>query len=805
MFSTQQKINDYRIMNSPTTIFAPPPLCAVHTQSILQDKESVIVVKETGEKLSGRIHENGIQAEYLVVDVDNKTEPVHIFYNEVKMLSFPKIKQWVPLQGAETTLSEAHNDIDFCINFIDGDVLKGKTMGFNSDSNGFYLFPTQGNDSFIYTFIPYCMIASHQIGPKVGEQLVKNNIINEKQVDSALAEQKERRNQPLGEYLKSNALVSNEELEQALIHQKEIPNIKLGELLVKEKILSEEQLALALEEQRKNKTMLLGDILVNHGRISHLQLQQCLANKLGIPFVDITKLSIDESVLLRIPEKIAKQHKIMPLEIFNGKIVVAMDDPLKWKVLESLRFASSGEIIPVMATEEDIENAIRTNYIFETDNYSEVADDENDDDEFDESSEVANNLIVRLTNKIIFDAYEQNVSDIHIESNPGKRKTSVRFRKDGELHNYHAFSPRLRRSVIGRLKIMANLNVSERRRPQDGKINFGRFSRLKIELRVVTMPTTGGEEDVVIRVLASGEPIPLEEMQLNKDNADCIKYVLDNPHGLFLVCGPTGSGKTTLLHSLLKYLNTPDKKIWTVEDPVEITQKGLRQVQVKSGFIDFQTALRSFLRADPDVIMVGEMRDIETSNMCIEASLTGHLVLSTLHTNSAAESIVRLLEMGMDPFNFSDALLGIVAQRLVRALCPDCKEEEKVLQSGICKLLDEYINQYEQAGIAENLSERKNKLLESWKGKYADEQGVFTIYNSKGCSTCNDSGYHGRIGLQEMLMVSDDVRVAIYRKTAAKELLKMSLLEGMTTLKQDGIDKILQGLTDIQQVRKVCP
>ncbi len=792
-------------MDSLVTPFSPPPLCSIDPRTIVKEKDSVIAIHSDGKKIIGSLHKDGIKSECILIDTENESKPTQVFYDKVKMISLPDFKQWIELPKIEDEkiILDDQSTLDFSINFIDGDELKGKTMGFNTDRNGLYIFPTQKPGYFIYSFIPHNAIAKYQIGLKFGEQLVENNIVDKKQVDAALVEQEGKRNQLLGDYLKESALVSNHELEDALSNQKDLPNIKLGDLLVRERLITKEQLELALQEQKNNQSMLLGDILMNQGRISHVQLQQTLANKMGIPFVDISKLVIDDTVLLRIPEKIAKEHNIMPLEIFNGKIVVAMEEPLKWKILESLRFASSSEIIPVMASVEDIKQAIKVHYILETDNYYDESE-EYFDEEFDESEDVSNNFIVRLTNKLIIDAYEQNASDIHLESNPGRRKTSVRFRKDGELFNYHAFSPKLRRSIIGRLKIMANLNVTERRRPQDGKIIFGRYSRLKIELRIVTMPTNGGEEDVVIRILASGEPIPLEQMQLNHDNAECIKYVLDNPHGLFLVCGPTGSGKTTLLHSLLKYLNTPDKKIWTVEDPVEITQDGLRQVQAQTGFIDFTTALRSFLRADPDIIMVGEMRDSETTKMCIEASLTGHLVLSTLHTNSAAGSIVRLLEMGMDPFNFSDALLGIVAQRLVKSLCPDCKEGKKALQIEIDKLLEEYLHQYEQAGITDETTDRAEKTMGLWKEKYANEQGDFLSYKANGCSTCSNTGFNGRIGLHEMLMVSDELRVAIYRQAKMKEILTMSLIEGMTTLKQDGIDKVLQGLTDINQVRKTC-
>ena len=282
---------------------------------------------------------------------------------------------------------------------------------------------------------------------------------------------------------------------------------------------------------------------------------------------------------------------------------------------------------------------------------------------------------MRLINSMIAEAHAQGVSDIHVETQPGREKVRIRFRKDGHLKPYLELPHTYRSAVVARLKIMCDLDISERRKPQDGKINFARFAPgHRLELRVATIPTNNGLEDVVLRLLASARPIPMDRLGLSPQNLARLRQAVDRPYGLVLCVGPTGSGKTTTLHSALGHINTPARKIWTAEDPIEITQAGLRQVQVNPK-IDwtFAKALRSFLRADPDVIMVGEIRDRETAQMAIEASLTGHLVLSTLHTNSAPETVTRLLDMGMDPFNFGDSLLAVVAQRLVRRLCPHCR------------------------------------------------------------------------------------------------------------------------------------
>jgi len=350
--------------------------------------------------------------------------------------------------------------------------------------------------------------------------------------------------------------------------------------------------------------------------------------------------------------------------------------------------------------------------------------------------------------------------------------------------------------MISRIKIMANLDISERRKPQDGKIAFERFGPAKIELRVAVMPTAGGVEDVVMRVLAAAEPIPIDKMGLRQQLLADVKRLANLPHGLFLICGPTGSGKTTTLHSVLGYINTPKKKIWTAEDPIEITQAGLRQVQVNPKIgMTFAVAMRAFLRLDPDVIMVGEMRDAETAKTAIEASLTGHLVFSTLHTNSAAESVMRLLDLGMDPFNFSDALLGVISQRLVRALCTDCRRARQASGEEIDDLLKEYCTgtALDPAGVRER-----------WQSSYADKQGALTLYSAAGCEKCAKRGYRGRLGIHELLINTRTVKRLIQAHANVEDMQKAAIGEGMLTLRQDGIEKVLQGHTDLAQIQSVA-
>jgi type II secretory ATPase GspE/PulE/Tfp pilus assembly ATPase PilB-like protein len=425
--------------------------------------------------------------------------------------------------------------------------------------------------------------------------------------------------------------------------------------------------------------------------------------------------------------------------------------------------------------------------------------------EIEESSAASDNELVKLVNKIIVDAHKMGVSDIHIEPYPGKEKTRIRFRKDGSLMPYIEIPSGYRNSMITRIKIMCDMDISEKRKPQDGKIKFRKFAPLDIELRVATIPSAGGVEDIVMRILSAGEPIPLEKMGFTERNREELQKIVSKPYGLFFVCGPTGSGKTTTLHSILKYLNRSDTKIWTAEDPVEITQKGLRQVQinVKSG-LTFPVIMRSFLRADPDIIMVGEMRDKETTSIGIEASLTGHLVLATLHTNSAPESVIRLLDMGMDPFNFSDALLGVLAQRLAKRLCK-CKQSHTASEHEINALLTEYCEELRHIDrFKENSEVAYQEVRAHWVKQYGDESGRIMLHKPVGCDDCAGTGFSGRVALHELMTASDALKKNIQERARVADMMVTALDDGMRTLKQDGIEKVLQGVTDIHQVRVVC-
>jgi type II secretory ATPase GspE/PulE/Tfp pilus assembly ATPase PilB-like protein len=420
---------------------------------------------------------------------------------------------------------------------------------------------------------------------------------------------------------------------------------------------------------------------------------------MGYPLVDAANFPIEPDALHKLPYAVASRLPALPLMLRSGRLVVAMEDPTTRKAIDEIEFACGTKVIPVLARARTLGSAVDKAYQkagidtssagvrvdasgaidFNPEEAGKLLatleqDIADKSDIVDDAAviEQSDNSLVRLINTMILEAQAQGVSDIHIECAPGKEKVKVRFRRDGVMKPYLELPPSYRNALIARIKIMCDLDIAERRKPQDGKITFGKFVQgQKLELRVATIPTNNNCEDAVLRLLASAKPLPLDKLNLSPANLQRMQHAVGRPYGMILCVGPTGSGKTTTLHSAMGYINTPERKIWTAEDPIEITQAGLRQVQVNAR-IDwtFAKALRAFLRADPDVIMVGEIRDKETAGTAIEASLTGHLVMSTLHTNSAAETVTRLLDMGMDPFNFADALLVVLAQRLVRRWCP---------------------------------------------------------------------------------------------------------------------------------------
>jgi len=549
-------------------------------------------------------------------------------------------------------------------------------------------------------------------------------------------------------------------------------------------------------EESLSREMDLETILLEKYRVPRAALGSALSEFYQCPYVPYDeRMVIDPDLLKNLSFDYLRRNSWLPLKRQGTVLDIVINDPHDLEKGLDIKRAFPGMTVRFsVGLRRDIEQYLlvatgQANGGSITDILGELVDEagiergiEGEPGEIDEND----SAIVRLANQVIAEAYRLNVSDVHIEPYSERKETAVRFRVDGTCFTYMRIPAVYRRAIVSRLKIMANLDIAERRKPQDGKIRYKLAKDREIELRIATVPTAGNNEDVVLRLLTAKEIMPLEAMDFSPEVLQTVKELSEHPHGIFLCVGPTGSGKTTTLHAVMRHINTDERKIWTAEDPIEITQEGLRQVQVhpKIGFT-FASAMRAFLRADPDVIMIGEMRDKETADIAIEASLTGHLVMSTLHTNSAVETVTRLLDMGCDSFNFADAMLGILAMRLCKRICHHCKESYHPTQQEYDELVHGYGTRYwEKLGVS-----------------YTED---FILYRGRGCEACNQTGFKGRVALHELLVGSEEIKNLIQGRARSAEILSVAMRDGMVTLLQNGIQKVLKGITTYRQVRAVA-
>jgi type IV pilus assembly protein PilB len=564
---------------------------------------------------------------------------------------------------------------------------------------------------------------------------------------------------------------------------------RLGDLLVAEGLITADQLRQALGEQ-KGKADKLGSILVRQGSLSEEQLIGFLSRQYGIPSITLANLDVDSETLRLVPAHIAKKYDVLPVKRIGGTLTLAMSDPTNVFALDDIAFMTNLQILPVVAPQAAIRRALDKNYEVAqpvssmTDMMSEITGDASsvevvedeqagaqvDVFELKESADEA--PVVKLVNMVLVDAIRKGASDVHWE--PYEKTFRVRFRVDGVLLEMLSPPKRLEPAIISRLKIMSNLDISERRLPQDGRIKL-RYGSREIDFRVSILPTIFGEK-AVLRILDK-EALQLDMTKLGFDAWSFEKFghAIHQPYGMVLITGPTGSGKTTTLYSAISTINSPEHNIMTAEDPVEYNLKGVNQVQVNDGVgRTFAAVLRSFLRQDPDVILVGETRDLETAQISIRAALTGHLVFTTLHTNDCPSTVARLVDMGVQPFLLSSALLLILAQRLGRKICKDCKEP---------------------------IEGHEDDLVPY--GHVSEGRGKVTFFKGKGCQTCNFTGMKGRIALYELMPITEDLRTVILKGGQTAEIREMAQSQGMKTLRQAGLIKVLEGTTTIEEVLRV--
>jgi type IV pilus assembly protein PilB len=550
---------------------------------------------------------------------------------------------------------------------------------------------------------------------------------------------------------------------------------QLGDILLEGGLVTSDQLQQAVEEQQRVGKA-LGRVLVELGMVTEGQLVASVAQQIGLPFVDLSDYPIDGSAASLVSDVVCRRHNALPIAHENGRLVVAMADPANVFAMDDIRSMTGFEVKPVVATKADVIAAINRVHRMETD-FEDLTADIGADDGLDDLSNVKEIVddapIVKFVNLLITQAIQDRASDIHIE--PAERDMRVRFRIDGVLHEIMRSPKTIQSGVISRLKIMSEINIAERRIPQDGRMSVVANGK-KIDLRVATLPTVWGEK-VVMRILDNSTAmLKLSDLGFLPENYTRYEESFIKPYGMILVTGPTGSGKSTTLYATLNIVNSVDRNVITVEDPVEYRLPGINQVQVnnKAG-LTFAAALRSILRSDPDIVLIGEIRDHETAQIAIEAALTGHLVLSTLHTNDSPSAISRLIEMGIEPFLVGSALDCVLAQRLARRLCPKCKEAYQPTEESLVHA----------------------------RFPWTPGEPVPTLYRPVGCTACSKTGYKGRMALHEVMTVTEEVERLAVERRSADEIGRVARSQGMTTLRADGMSKVLMGHTSLEEIMRV--
>ncbi|MCS7242246.1 type IV-A pilus assembly ATPase PilB [Candidatus Caldatribacterium sp.] len=555
---------------------------------------------------------------------------------------------------------------------------------------------------------------------------------------------------------------------------------KLGELLVKKQRITPEQLEKALEIQKKTGEK-LGEILQKMGLVGSREVYEVLAEQLGTLYVDLDSYVIDPKVVALLPEKFCRQYQVIPVGEEGNTLILAMANPVDVMTIDRIRLMTKREIRPVVASPQDIEKALNAYYgvgetVEELIREAEtkegiVLPEEEEELRIDQLKALGEEApIIRVVNMIILQAIRSGASDIHIE--PQENEVRIRFRIDGILHDITSTPIRVHPAIVSRVKILSRMNIAERRLPQDGRFQVTVDNRT-VDFRVSSLPTIFGEK-IVMRILdKSTLLLDLDRLGFEEEDLEKFYRLIQHPYGMILLTGPTGSGKTTTLYSALNFINKPDLNIITIEDPVEYRLPGINQVQVRPKIgLTFANALRAIMRQDPDVIMVGEIRDSETAEIAIHAALTGHLVFSTLHTNTAAGALVRLQEMGVPSYLIASALIGVVAQRLVRRICERCKVDFEIF-----------------GPIARELT--------------GGEKDRLTVFRGKGCPECNRTGYRGRTAVSEVLVMDDEMRALVLRNATEREITERACAKGMRTLRENAIRKVLQGVTTLEEMYRV--
>ncbi len=769
----------------------PPPLRTTGVEEQLADA-AVQAYLMKGQMIKGYLTRLSRAEEVLRLKFDGDADARDISFSELRYLKFvnplPVTQGPHPLEERAGAVEMPSPLQTFKVVFKDGTTISSETRSSFVDQDALHLFQAENDSEVTRIFVPLQVVAQHQIGPMLGEAMVEYQQAREEDIQAAVASQEKQRNKKIGEYLQDSIPLTAEQLRIALDEQTDrtlgldnAPLPRLGQILVEENVITEDQLEAALAQQSRDRGKKLGEILEESGLVSHTAVCVTLARKLGVPFVKLKKIQTDQDAIDAVPLDLARKYCCLPLFIYRSRLVVAVDDPANTDAIDAVRFVSGRNLEVVVATRKEILEQLEL--LGGTANDSSAAEDlereleleldldtyQSKDVELKEAERLCSEKpIVRLVDSIILDAVQRRASDIHIR--PLKDNVDLLLRIDGSLVKVRTFSKGLLPAVVSRIKIISRLDIAERRMPQDGRTRIS-GDHFVVDLRVSIIPTVSGES-VVIRVLNTEEGLKsIREIGFSERDENVFRDLIHKSYGMILVTGPTGSGKSTTLYAALQDVQKTNVNVITVEDPVEYHMEGMEQIQVnaRTGFT-FAKALRHILRHDPDAIMVGELRDEETAKVAGQAALTGHLVLSTLHTNNAASAVTRLIDMDLEPFLLRSALLGVLAQRLVRRNCPHCLAEESV-----------------DPLMRDSLS--------------ITEDEVF--YRGTGCENCNDTGYSGRIAVYELLSVTAEIRAALRPNVAADEIHQLAVEGGMVALTENALAQARQGKTSLAEVYRV--
>lgn len=790
------------MLSSPTTDISPQPVTRLFPMDWPLPHHMRVIDTEAGnrpEPATVTLHEGAVLAGVVLgidfvaarLDFQPRTgarQTLAFPLIRTLFLTRPVVLERIPLEappgGVEARPSGERRKST--IVFKDETTLDADVVSVVRRKAGYFLFVAHPGDEALRWFVPSEAVANYRVGEPLGQALRERKVIAPEQLEAGLRLQRRYQTARLGDYLADMGIVTREQLEAALVRQKTMSHLRLGDALVQESLITAAQRDTALAMQAADRRKLLGEILVDNGAVTREDIRRVLVEQLGVPSVTLSRFLYDADAVKAISPELARKFMVVPLYRTATRIAVGIENPLWWEALQELELSTGLKVDPAMAAREELLAALERFYGAPPPAAGAAAAPDLGTD----------SVMARFVSTMIVAACDRGASDIHIESMPGEKPSRVRMRIGGALAHYSDVPAGGGTELVLRLKLMCGLDVAERRRPQEGKLDFASFGPRQVELRVVTMPTANGREDVVMHIVAAARALTLDQLALSPRILAELRAIAARSSGLLIACGPADSGKTTTLHSLLGHLNTAERKICTVEDPIEISQEGLCQVQVNHSLgVTFAEVLQSFLHADPDVIMVGEMDDAETARTAVAAALAGHLVMTTMHTESAVDAVARAAGLGLDRFNFADALIGILGQRLVRRLCSACRVPHAATAEEIDGLASEY---------ARDTGVNAADVASRWRSRYGSSDGALMLYTAAGCDACERTGYNGRMGVHELLTATPAMRARIRAGAGAAELRREAIAGDMATLQEDAIDKVLRGELDLPSVRGAC-